>query len=595
MRHITFIDIFGRPISLRINKMDSSKTFLGGILTVMFIIAMFSMLMMQIPDVLNHKFPNGNLETKTIPNPSIIINSTKIPFSFYISDDYKVISWKNLSSYFQLKVKLEIVNNSNAQFKRQDIPFENCTKKHFPLLKDDEFYNAGVEKHFCLTLQDYPLFGALVQPEIQYLGINLYPCNNSTSNNTCKSTQQIEELLLSKVYYFNVILQNEIINIMEYKPYSSVYLNTIYKSIRGDRIRQLKVFLSESELISDNGLLFQDVENDKTVIYDRFEFDEANLTKDKCYFSFEFYPSKTKYIYHREYLKLPTVLASLGGLSNIIQIVCTIAASFYSTLKRNEHILNKIFEYDVIDMKKNSEGQKILEKIKKNMNIDINTMNNRPNVIPKKIPNNLRKISIDNSVNKSKSPNLNDSHHVSNNHSKYLEELLPTEKNQTYIRDILKFVDILHKKTLEFTFFEMVKYIICRCCVKKKIIEKFKLYQKSSLVLNEALDITHIIGKLEELEKLKIVLFNKHQLALFHFISKYLVSNNTNNESSSHITNLYALNNDKEALVKLLFQFKLKYKNENFISPLDHKLFSFLADDLKIIFGTRKYKDETNY
>jgi hypothetical protein len=584
---INSIDIFGKPISLRINKMETSKTFFGGLLTIVLIIAMFSMFMLQLSDLFDHKFPTGNLETTTIPNPSIIINSTKMPFSFYISDyDNYILSGEDLFKYFRIEVTLRYSNNSNQELSVQHIALEDCKIHHFPNLTEEEFLNAAVENFLCLPLQDYPLFGAFDQSTIQFMAIYLYPCNNKTSNVTCNTQKQVDELLKSNVYYFNVVLQNERINIMEYIKYSSASLYTIYKAIRGDTFRQMKLFLSESSLKSDNGFLFEEFETYETVTFERVEYDDAILAADNCYFSLELFSSRTKFAYYRKYVKLPTILANLGGLSSIIQISFSIAASFFSILKRNEHILNKIFDFDLLDEKKVYEGQRILSNLQKNMNLSMSSSSHKPMVNQKKTKSNSRKHNLDNSLEKQKSKILkeNKNHTIPVNLS-----LTPhdsgEEKYPTYVPDILKLIEIRNTKSLKFNFFEMLKYMLCKCCVNKKIIDKFQLYQKSSLVLDYALDITHIIGKLEELEKLKIVILSKHQLALFNFISKYLVSQNKNKEVSSNITKLYALNNDKEALIKLLLDFKINNNNENHLTPVDKKLYSFLSDELKIIFG----------
>ena len=108
---------------------------------------------------------------------------------------------------------------------------------------------------------------------------------------------------------------------------------------------------------------------------------------------------------------------------------------------------------------------------------------------------------------------------------------------------------------------------------------KLRLYTSSISVVGEFLDITQIIHKVSEIEKLKIVLFNHQQLALFDFISKELISL----EKSKDLIGEYRqLNADKENLAKLILDFKQKYKvNNTEMKGVDKKLYDLLNQEFK--------------
>ena len=96
------------------------------------------------------------------------------------------------------------------------------------------------------------------------------------------------------------------------------------------------------------------------------------------------------------------------------------------------------------------------------------------------------------------------------------------------------------------------------------------------------MDITYIIRKLEELEKLKIVIFNSEQIALFNFISKEFISLNDENVKSHTLTKMMNFLNSQEELANLIINFKNKINsNQVKVKNIDKKLYDLISEDLK--------------
>lgn len=76
---------------------------------------------------------------------------------------------------------------------------------------------------------------------------------------------------------------------------------------------------------------------------------------------------------------------------------------------------------------------------------------------------------------------------------------------------------------LKFGYFEIIKYLICRKWMNKKLKSKYYLYKKSKANLYVCLDMTEIIHKLDEFEKLKLVLLNHEKLQCFNLVRKIYV------------------------------------------------------------------------
>ena len=95
--------------------------------------------------------------------------------------------------------------------------------------------------------------------------------------------------------------------------------------------------------------------------------------------------------------------------------------------------------------------------------------------------------------------------------------------------------------------------------------DKFYLYNKSKLALDEYLDISYIIQKLEELEKLKFVCLNINQLAVFNYISKDICTLSESNPLSA-IKRFKEFNNDSIKLAQTIASFKNRVINFFFYS-----------------------------
>jgi hypothetical protein len=151
------------------------------------------------------------------------------------------------------------------------------------------------------------------------------------------------------------------------------------------------------------------------------------------------------------------------------------------------------------------------------------------------------------------------------------------------LKNLMRRIELRNKqKTLIFSFVEIVRLLFCfKLCRTQSLTTKYKLYEKSQNAILEFMDISFIIQKLEEFEKMKLITFNSEQLALFNFLTKELISLNQE-KSDRHIMNqLINFNKNKENLAYIIMKFKEKMmRNEN-IKEIDKKLYSLIYDELK--------------
>ena len=125
--------------------------------------------------------------------------------------------------------------------------------------------------------------------------------------------------------------------------------------------------------------------------------------------------------------------------------------------------------------------------------------------------------------------------------------------------------------------------MICRCFVGKNLGHKISLFKKSEIILDEILDVGNIVHKLEEFDKLKMILLNKEQIALFNFIAKDIVSLNFSKMKANKINEMKEFTKDKENLAKIILEYMERVnldKNSRF-GEIDLKLLDMLHDEFK--------------
>lgn len=109
----------------------------------------------------------------------------------------------------------------------------------------------------------------------------------------------------------------------------------------------------------------------------------------------------------------------------------------------------------------------------------------------------------------------------------YALDVASTQISQNKIANIPK--NSIIKNSLKFSLWEKIKYLLK---LKKNFSPKETIYHDYLKKSNEKLDLLQVLQKLEEIERLKLVLLNKKQIAIFDYFSKNVLFNENNFENS---------------------------------------------------------------
>lgn len=583
---ISSLDLFGRRIELNINSSNSSNTFLGGILSINMIFLLLLFLYYNSLDVINRQNPQITIEQQINTNKSdIILDKYTFPISFAMTD----VSNKNILRPEYFMFNLAYINDEDS-YTIYDLSLNitKCTRNHFPRIEERIFYNQKLDTNFCIDNQNITIYGSwswISSPNyLKALKISVSICSGKKE---CAPFEEIKNFINSNELYWNLFYQSTTINQKNtHQPFYYSIIN-YYRALKFDTKKTSEIFLRKQVLNSEEGFILPNMKTYESTSYDSVWTDSGAVDKTNTLVEFSIVSSQNTLVYNRNFKKVQEAIADTGGLVSVFEKCCVVFCYIFSTIKRDEIILNNIFDFEIDHAKKNylsktwngktdnlhleSQPKDVsfndTEKPKIYFNDNLNISNKAIEIDNKKInslPIPKTYLNSENSLFKCKNKSKDEES------EKVLKTLRALENNKK-------------SHQLKFSFIEIIcAFILCESCQSIDIKNKKKLYKKSKFAINQFLDISFIIKKLEEFEKLKIVLLNPEQIALFDFISREIISLDNERILNHDMTRMKNFDRNKETLAKVMINYK---KNFNKIlkepGETDKKLIVLLDEDLK--------------
>ena len=688
--YFSLIDCFAAGVELTIKGNKKSPTVLGGVLTLFTLSILIIIFVIYIKNVIHHLNPEINVHEKySTYSHDLVINEYTFPIGWTLTANDNIGIDKK--TYFKYKVIL-FHGATNNILEETELEYEVCDSgKHFPLISNQ--YNDGGFTHvYCLKNKNITLSGSWNEEYISYISIRMKYCNKydgifyKDNQSKCASYEEVNEYLRNNELFLNILYMDSVFHPFDYKNPIKNVLGSAYTSISLGISKIYELYLQPNYLITDDGLIFSNNKS-KTVITTNIyvnDFTQYNNDRNDSFIGeIGIYTGKKYGETKRIYSKIHSILASVGGVANFLLIFFRLFCYPFSIIKRDEAILNEIFEFDfdrnkqtggLINDKRRSSLVKIknlfassgLIKIKKTKKL-----NQRKNIFSTKkgfhieLKKNDSKENLnDNLENKIDAMNISlhkDSSSLSSsilsnkkiiktsgsydgnliienalkyynsdifsdeeieepnnisswtepdvkiNYSEIIEKI---EKDKEFEKEKIRRKKLAKKQKkslnelfnlldtkkdhneLHFRLFEVILLIFnkfCVCCRNSKFKDKLLLYRRSNYTIQDYIDLTFIIKKLEEFDKLKYILLTNEQLAMFNFIGKDICSINKNYQNTSAIHIMKSLTRDKYNLLSniiIKYQQRIKYKDqkEGKLNEMEEKLFSMIRPEIREIY-----------
>lgn len=200
---------------------------------------------------------------------------------------------------------------------------------------------------FCLKNKSFYLEGT-PEENARFIVISLFLCNNATSNNTCKSQEDLDKFFnnFSTTKVFAVIYDDLQINVDSYvEPFKK--LNKVELQIVDPAVRKRSLInFKKATLATDSGWLFPKVESESNFLFSTKEFDFLiRRDSNQPVFQYLFFSSKEEIRYFRRYQTIADFLGGFAGVAKLISIICGIFVNNFLYIDTLKHILNKIYAF----------------------------------------------------------------------------------------------------------------------------------------------------------------------------------------------------------------------------------------------------------
>lgn len=549
------IDIFGQPVNLTINQSKQAKTVIGGIMTILSLVGIIIFSIYSAEDFYMQLNPTVTKTTYSLNKAfNFTLNQTSFPFA---------LNYENPNvnkSEIYLKGDYYIFDNIIGDYtKSVSLTFRNCKVDDFPMINSTVFYETINVTSYCIDNLDFELFGSFVDIQNGYLSIDLMACDTNGKNDTskvCNSTNLEEEL--NKGYMMSLRMINIGVDPMNLSHPFNYFVENIY-SLPGYHYKKIITMNIKKEIVeTDDGWLMKHEYNKSKWSYDSHYSDFRDRQSNELV-NFRILPSNKEVVTKRVYQKIQNAIADIGGILSVVTSFMPIVTYLFSVTKMNEIILNKIYDYDFSTPVK--------------LSIELSNMGGLSQNY-----NNL-------SNNKITSGDLSNISGIKDNNNSMVDNSQSNRKrlNETKIKlDPQKVLDLKNNnknKKLTFSFCEV---LLCGCCVSKELKIKKELYKKSKEAVSNYFEISYIISKLDELDKLQYVLLTNEQMAVFKFISKDFCSLNEYKMKNNPVNRSRSMFKDDYLMAKMYLDYKNALLTGGRIQTrIDKRLMCLLSDELK--------------
>jgi len=488
---------------------------------------------------------NPQVADQIIPNQNSFLNLNNQNFApnIYISD----VNGNNIQNIdptiFSL-FGIQHVNDANGNLlKATEIMMHNCSALDFVGTGASPEYYLG---SLCFDNSSMVLYlenstswygsGAL-----SFFRIEIRICGNTSSNVTCQSPEAIGNTLNGMEVDFSFI--GDLFNLQNFEHpiqpnYGSSYSETLHMNFK----KNVNLAIMEVDFIQDDNILFNNknydvyVQNDPNYYESYFLYNSTQGTPFPSLLMFDIIPSSNKRIISRTYQKLNELLSALGGIASFLFMIGHFLVKYFIEIEFSKILVQKLY----ILPSKTTENSKSIKNNDNSQNIILK--NPYPTLKINELSM-IKHIKNDNELEKIESPKILDSGKPFNVSQDVVLAFNDKDKDNLQIKTIkqnnqeVPINDLQKEKQVEnsqkeekiqrnenkpvdFSLLSYSFHKLKQKLSKKNVSEDGELILKIKEKYEKEMDICNLFARIQELEKIKEIIFNDKQKFIFENIPK---------------------------------------------------------------------------
>ena len=226
------------------------------------------------------------------------------------------------------------------------LPLRPCTLDD--VNGNQSYYDLFSLAHCFCPKNPYFFLEGTIDENPHYISVNLFLCNNATSDKTCKNQSAIDNFFNSftSQKVFSVVYDDLQVIIDDYDdPFKK--LNKGDFQIIDQAVKKRSVnYFKKSTVVTDSGWLFPNLNSQSNFMFSMKEFDfQMRLNPNQPIFQYLFFSSKDEVKYNRRYQTIAEFLGGFAGVAKFISIICSIFVNNFIYFNTFKHILNKIYVF----------------------------------------------------------------------------------------------------------------------------------------------------------------------------------------------------------------------------------------------------------
>ena len=357
---ITDIDIYGKRLGLFYKNKEKISSYFGIAFTIVYIFISIGIFIYYTIQAIGHvelQVHDSTIYSKDIPHVDLN-NSDLLYFAFAVEVPSSAARFIDETIYTVKAIFYEGVKKENGVFEQvelRDLKVERCNQKKFGENYQHLFTEGEFNNSYCLSELDFVLTGGFIYDKLSLIRLDIYPCVNSTENNFhCKPQEIIDSLMAGG--YFSILLKDIGLNPGNFSNPILPTVQDLYTTISKDFYRDLIIYYEITEVRTDSGIFFKDVNSKRFLKFDK-KVETFFLRSDENYYSGEsiigvqIRLSDNIHLQNREYKKMNNVFATTGGYMQMLNTIFSLLSIFPNKFFYDNIIVNKLFNLDIKNKK----------------------------------------------------------------------------------------------------------------------------------------------------------------------------------------------------------------------------------------------------
>lgn len=553
MVNLLNLDIMSPSVGFTINKNETYKTYIGFMLTIVYILCIVLAFIGFGKDIVERKKPFVVNNNEITQDSGFMFNSTNFIFSLYIG------SWQAIPDYERkFFAYFDVFHNYPGGYNTTTFYFSRCSEE--TLIDFNRTLSSPRETYYCFQP------GTVVnvqksREDVVYQSSRLVVeyCDNKRHNKTdCLPYEEIKKSTPSFIMSFN--FYDYYANSLSY---DTPLNRTFYQAAANgafDTYSRVVITFRNIDFTTDVGWLIEQNKREVVSSVSSITYNNLNTPGGRVLFSHQFLNSQWASIYKRRYIKIQEVFANIGGIVNLVAIILRIVCDFLvkpdimaiffnqinkshlSTENSKSNNLDHGEKNDIPKIMTNNFINNVINNIKRtsvnvnNANFDKNRGTSDFNRLPDKSFDNskdhnlqremnevkkLNKSISSNSSNEEKNKekigqNMNNKNDRENNNVKNDNSKMDFYRAFTkdHNRISLKLNLDNHLKRLfnfDYEDFNIMEKLFRPCLCSNSYNSKIEKYERVKEIYNETFSIEYSANNYRKLEIMKFLLFNEVQ------------------------------------------------------------------------------------